>query len=72
MAEIQLGDLRIMPKHILDPQGLTDGYTVAETNDTGSSHEQRCDATVCRLVCIEEETAGSTLNGFILQHHLSN
>ncbi len=36
MAEIQLGDLRIMPKHILDPQGLTDRYTVAETNDTGA------------------------------------
>ncbi len=28
-----LGDLRILPKHILDPEGLTDRYTIAELND---------------------------------------
>jgi peptide/nickel transport system substrate-binding protein len=34
MADIQLGDLRIVPKHIMDPKGLTDRYTIRETNDT--------------------------------------
>ncbi len=34
MADIQLGDLKIMPKHILDPRNLTDQYTIAQTNDT--------------------------------------
>ncbi len=36
MAEIQLGDLRIVPKHVLDPKNLTDQYTFAETNDTNA------------------------------------
>lgn len=35
LAEYQLGSYWIMPKHILDPKGLTDRYTVAETNDLG-------------------------------------
>lgn len=33
MAEYQLGLFWIMPKHILDPKGFTDGYTFDETND---------------------------------------
>ncbi|MFM8569204.1 MAG: ABC transporter substrate-binding protein [Candidatus Kapaibacterium sp.] len=33
MADIQLGDLRIVPKHVMDPKGLTDRYGIAETND---------------------------------------
>lgn len=28
-----LGDLRILPKHVLDSQGLTDRYTIAELNN---------------------------------------
>lgn len=35
LAEYQLGSYWIMPKHILDPKGLTDRYTVEETNDIG-------------------------------------
>lgn len=27
-----LGDLRILPKHVLDPEGLTDRYSIAEVN----------------------------------------
>ncbi len=34
MAEIQLGDLRILPKHVMDPKSLTDQYTIADCNDT--------------------------------------
>lgn len=33
LAEYFLGGLQILPKHILDPENLTDKYTVAETND---------------------------------------
>lgn len=33
LAEYQLGTYWIMPKHILDPKGLTDKYTIEETND---------------------------------------
>jgi peptide/nickel transport system substrate-binding protein len=34
LALYSLGtDLRIIPKHVLDPKGLTDKYTFAETND---------------------------------------
>lgn len=33
LAEHFLGGLQILPKHILDPQGLTDQYTFEETND---------------------------------------
>jgi len=33
LAEYFLGGLWIMPKHIFDPKGLTDKYTIAETND---------------------------------------
>lgn len=28
-----LGDLRILPKHILDPDGITDHYSIADVND---------------------------------------
>ncbi len=28
-----LGDLRILPKHILDPDGITDNYSIADVND---------------------------------------
>ena len=34
LADYFLGGLPILPKHILDPQGLTDRYTIAETNDS--------------------------------------
>ncbi len=37
LAEYFLGGLPILPKHILDPQGLTDRYTIAETNDTAAA-----------------------------------
>ena len=33
LAEYFLGGLWIMPKHVLDPKNLTDGYTFAETAD---------------------------------------
>ena len=33
LAEYFLGGLWIMPKHVLDPKNLTDGYTFAETGD---------------------------------------
>jgi peptide/nickel transport system substrate-binding protein len=33
MAEYQLGDLRILPKHLMDPKGLTDKYSVADCRD---------------------------------------
>lgn len=33
LAEHFLGGLWILPKHILDKEGLTDAYTIAETND---------------------------------------
>lgn len=32
-----LGDLRILPKHILDPDGYTDRYTIAELNDPNAA-----------------------------------
>lgn len=35
-AEIQNGDLRILPKHIMDPQNLTDQYTIPQTDDTNA------------------------------------
>lgn len=34
MAMFQLGDVRLLPKHVLDPNNLTDKYSIAETNDT--------------------------------------
>ncbi|MDW7996382.1 MAG: peptide-binding protein, partial [Bacteroidota bacterium] len=37
LAEYFLGGLSILPKHIFDPQGLTDRYTIAETNDTAAA-----------------------------------
>ncbi|MCX7929713.1 MAG: ABC transporter substrate-binding protein [Chlorobi bacterium] len=33
LAQYFLGDLRILPKHVLDPQGLTDRYTISELNN---------------------------------------
>ncbi len=33
LAEYFLGGLQIIPKHIFDPENLTDQYTIAETND---------------------------------------
>ncbi len=33
MAELQLGTLDILPKHIQDPNNLSDGFTVKQTND---------------------------------------
>lgn len=33
MAELQLGSLSILPKHIQDPNNLTDGYSIAQTNN---------------------------------------
>lgn len=33
LAEYFLGGLWIMPKHVLDPKNLTDGYSFAETGD---------------------------------------
>ncbi len=33
LAEYFLGGIWIMPKHVLDPKNLTDGYTFAETTD---------------------------------------
>lgn len=32
-----LGDLRILPKHVLDPNGLTDRYSFAELNDIAAA-----------------------------------
>lgn len=37
LAEYFLGGLWILPKHVLDPQNLTDGYSIAETNDMGKA-----------------------------------
>lgn len=37
LAEYFLGTLWILPKHILDPNNQTDGYTFAETNDLGKA-----------------------------------
>lgn len=33
MAEFQLGNTYILPKHIFDPKNLTDQYTIPQTND---------------------------------------
>lgn len=33
LAEYFVGGVQILPKHILDPENLTDQYTIAETND---------------------------------------
>lgn len=33
MAELQLGSLDILPKHIQDPKNLSDGYTIPQTNE---------------------------------------
>lgn len=33
LAMYFLGDLRILPKHVLDPAGLTDRYSLTEVND---------------------------------------
>lgn len=33
LAEYFLGGLQIIPKHIFDPENLTDQYTIAQTND---------------------------------------
>ncbi len=32
MAELQIGTLEIQPKHVQDPDNLTDAYTIPETN----------------------------------------
>lgn len=37
LAEYFLGSLWILPKHILDPNNQTDGYSFAETNDLGKA-----------------------------------
>ncbi len=37
LAEYFLGGLWIMPKHVLDPKNLTDGYSFAETGDMAKS-----------------------------------
>ncbi|HRK59477.1 MAG TPA: ABC transporter substrate-binding protein, partial [Candidatus Kapabacteria bacterium] len=33
MAEFQLGNTYILPKHVFDPKNLTDQYTIPQTND---------------------------------------
>jgi len=33
LAEYFLGGIYVLPKHILDPKGLSDKFTIAETND---------------------------------------
>ena len=33
MAELQLGSLDVLAKHVQDPNGLSDRYTIAQTND---------------------------------------
>lgn len=37
LAEYFLGGLWIMPKHVLDPKNLTDGYSFVETSDLGKA-----------------------------------
>lgn len=41
LAEFQLGSLWILPKHIFDPNGLTDKYTFAQTNDVAAAQASK-------------------------------
>jgi len=41
LAEYFIGSLQILPKHVLDPQNLTDQYSFAQTNDVATAAKNK-------------------------------